>query len=80
MKWKLLNFFEKVMSARPEKTKNKKTKESLRCKQKATQRETTFSSMKCEFTILLYLFSVFVFDIWFHLTSADFGGLKLSFS
>ena len=69
-------YFSKVMGARPEKTNKKlkvkktknKTKESLRSKKKETQRETTFSSMKCEFMILLYLFSVFVFYIWIQLT------------
>ena len=37
--------------------------------------------MKCEFTILLYLFPEFFFYIWIQLiTSAYFDGLKLSFS
>ena len=40
-----------------------KTKESLCSKQKETQRDTTFSSMKRQFMILLYLLSVFVFYI-----------------
>ena len=63
------------MGARPEKikkqklkVKNIKPKESLRSKQKETPREITFSSIKCEFTILLYLFSVFVFYIWIQVT------------
>ena len=72
----VFKYFNKVMGAMPEKTKKKKlkvkknnkikttkTKETLRSKQKETQRETTFSSTKCEFEILLYLFSVFVFYI-----------------
>ena len=80
-------YLNKLKGARPEKTNQKKqnnnnnlAKESLRNKQKETQRKTTFSSMKSGFTILLYLFPVFVFYIWIQLTSAYFGGLKFSFS
>ena len=74
---KAFYIFNKVIGARPEKTKkikaeskkqNKKRTEGITVQPAERNPETKFSSMKCEFTILLYLFSVFVFYIWIQLT------------
>ena len=90
----VFKYFNKVMGAMPEKTKKKKlkvkkknkikttkTKETLRSKQKETQRERQHFlqrnvNLRFYYICFQYLFSIFGFSL---ITSAYFGGLKISF-